>query len=427
MLEHWYHWIRGHHAIELVTLMAGFVMLDGPRYAVARVVVLTIDVFRHARRALTAGGELQFTHCPSLTVIVAGYNEGETITGTLESLYGTYPRLQIVVVDDGSEDDMYANAQAFAAKHQDIVVFRRGRRGGKSSAMNFALPYSRGEIIVCVDADSSLGENALWEIVQPFEDPNIGVVSASILPRNPWVNLVTWMQAYEYMHSIVVGREVAARLGVLAIASGAFAAVRRKAMDRSGAWDVGPPEDFDLTLRILRSGYGIAFTRYSQCLTDMPTTWWGLIKQRLRWEQGAVVRNYLRKHSAMFQFWKQNHPVSNALIALEALVTQFLCPIALLIYTIYMAYTYHEEMLNVALTIYICAALFELLQVCTLAYYSDNWARDALICVVWPLMPFYQFLQLAVRLVSNFQELFYRASFRDNYVPQHVREATWKW
>jgi hypothetical protein len=32
-----------------------------------------------------------------------------------------------------------------------------------------------------------------------------------------------------------------------------------------------------------------------------------------------------------------------------------------------------------------------------------------------------------VRLVSNLQELLWRVSYEDNYVPKHVREATWKW
>ena len=156
--------------------------------------------------------------------------------------------------------------------------------------MNFCVCHARGEIIVNVDADSSLGEDAIWKIVQPFGDPCVGIVSASILPRNPWVNLATWMQSYEYLHTIVIGRHVSQRLGLLSIASGAYAAIRRTAWEQTGGWDVGPPEDFDLTLRILRGGWKINFVAGSECYTDLPTRWWGLIKQRLRWDQGAVVR-----------------------------------------------------------------------------------------------------------------------------------------
>lgn len=44
-----------------------------------------------------------------------------------------------------------------------------------------------------------------------------------------------------------------------------------------------------------------------------------------------------------------------------------------------------------------------------------------------PFVPFYQFLLLAVRLVAKVQELFWRPSFQDNYVPLKVRQATWHW
>jgi biofilm PGA synthesis N-glycosyltransferase PgaC len=427
MLAQWYHWLCSTRIHELLLMFVGLLLLDGPRYTLSRAVVLTCDVACDLLRWLRGTPPPEFDHCPSLSVIVAGYNEAETITATLESIHGTYPRLEIIVVDDGSQDGMAAVARAFARRHEGILVLSRPERGGKSSAMNYALCYATGEIVVSLDADSSLGPNALWEIVQPFRDPQVGVVSASVLPRNPWHGLVTWMQAYEYMHSIVVGRHVSHCFGVLAIASGAFAAMRREAMERTGAWDVGPPEDFDVTLRILRCGYRIAFTRHAQCLTDLPTTWWGLIKQRLRWDQGAVVRNYLRKHAGMLCFWRSNCPPRVFFIALEGILFQFLCPIAFLIYSIYVALTYQHSLLNLVIALYLCALVVEVAQVVVLFYYSDDLRRDAQICLVFPLMPLYQLLLLVVRLVSNFQELIYRASFHDNYVPRHVREVTWKW
>lgn len=427
MLLQWYHWISAMHTTELIGLMAGFLLIDGPRYALSRILVLSYDLVAELWRMISGARKREFTHCPSMTVIIAGYNEAETIAATLESVYGSYPRLEIVVVDDGSEDGMADVARAFARGKPGIKVLGRPRRGGKSSALNYALNFASAEIVVCIDADSSLGDNALWEIVQPFEDPQVGIVSTSILPRNPWDNIWTWMQAYEYMHTIVVGREVAQRFRTLSIASGAFAAMRREAMDRTGAWDVGPPEDFDLTLRILKCGYKIRFTRFAQCFTDMPTTLVGLVKQRMRWDQGAVVRNFVRKHIDMLQPWRPTGSWTNFLIAVEAIVINLCCPIALLVYCAYMLFSYPDNFTNVAITVYVVSALFELLQVVTLFYYSDNFRRDALICLVWPLMPFYQMLLLAVRLVSNLQELIWRVSFEDNYVPQHVRHATWKW
>ena len=60
-------------------------------------------------------------------------------------------------------------------------------------------------------------------------------------------------------------------------------------------------------------------------------------------------------------------------------------------------------------------------------FYSIAPARDALVCAVVPLVPFYQLVLMAVRVVANTQELLFRSSFDDNYVPKKVREATWRW
>ena len=57
----------------------------------------------------------------------------------------------------------------------------------------------------------------------------------------------------------------------------------------------------------------------------------------------------------------------------------------------------------------------------------DDVKRDALICLFSPVAPvYYAFLRLA-RTVALTSELIWRHSYQDNYVPQRVREATWKW
>jgi biofilm PGA synthesis N-glycosyltransferase PgaC len=173
MLVQWYHWISEMRTTELIGMMAGFLLIDGPRYALSRILVLTYDLFTQLWKLLSGAPSREFSHCPSMTVIIAGYNEAETIHATLNSVYTSYPRLEILVVDDGSEDSMAEIARNFACGKPGITVLRRSRRGGKSSAMNYALGFSTGEIVVCLDADSTLGTNALWEIVQPFQDPDV--------------------------------------------------------------------------------------------------------------------------------------------------------------------------------------------------------------------------------------------------------------
>jgi poly-beta-1,6-N-acetyl-D-glucosamine synthase len=424
----WMYWLSSLHLEELVALFIGLLVLDAPRYAISRVVMCLWD-FSHALVQWAQGTtpRASYTYCPSVCVDLAGYNEAETVGATLESIYGTYPKMEIIVVDDGSADGMARVAHQFAKNHSGVQVLSRPDRGGKSSAMNFALPYTKAEVIVNIDTDSELGPAALWEMVQPLQDPDVGAVSATILARNPFANLCTWLQAYEYLHSIFVGRMLAERLGLLGIASGAFAAIRRTALDQVMGWDVGPPEDLDLTLRIRKSGYKIAFAPYAICYTDLPATWKGLVKQRLRWDQGAVIRNHCRKHVDMANLFSRNFRFRDFLLLVDNWIFQLFCSYAFVAYVLWYCFDPPADIGYIVVGLYFCAVLFELLQVATLMFYSIAPARDALICAVFPLVPIYQLAFMFVRAIANTQELLFRSSFDDNYVPKKVREATWRW
>ncbi len=243
MLTDWIHWISSLRSEELVVVLFGVLFVDGPRYALVQLAVFVWDFAADAYRRLRGiPSRASYDHCPSVCVILAGYNESDTIDATLRSIWGTYPRLEIIVVDDGSGDAMLSAARVFAADHCGVLVLHKRTRGGKSSCINFAMNYTRAEIIVIVDTDSHVAPAGLWEIVQPFADPRVGAVSATVLARNAFTNLITCFQAHEYLHSIFVGRIASARLGVLSVCSGAFGAFRRLAVEQAMGWDVGPGE-----------------------------------------------------------------------------------------------------------------------------------------------------------------------------------------
>ncbi len=196
---------------------------------------------QHARNEeLGQREKTEYEYCPTMALLLVGHNEGDSIEAGLLSVWGRYPRMEIVIVDDGSSDDMAANARRFARDHEGVLVLSRAERGGKSSALNWALAYTRAEIVLCVDTDSHLSDTSLWEIVQPFTDPTVGAVSACVEARNSLDNLCTWMQAYEYRQTIYLGRLLQERLGMLAIVSGAFGAFRRSLLEQVGAWMSAP-------------------------------------------------------------------------------------------------------------------------------------------------------------------------------------------
>jgi poly-beta-1,6-N-acetyl-D-glucosamine synthase len=428
MFTDWMHWQSQLSWLEIGLLLLGTLLVDCPRYTLARVGMVVCDFTKDLWGWFSGQSrDVTFDYCPSVCVILAGYNEGRAVATAIESLVGSYPRLEIIVVDDGSQDGMIEYARPYGKKFDNVLVLGRTERGGKSSAMNFALPYTRAEIVITVDCDSSLDPTALWECVQYFKDPEVGAVSATVFARNPFVNLCTWLQAYEYLQSIFIGRMIAERFGILGITSGAFACLRREAVERTLGWDVGPGEDLDLTLRIRKLGYKIRCAPYADCLTDLPTKFKVLWKQRLRWEEASVVRQHCRKHLDMADPTNQQFRWQNFFVSFELIVVNLIFGYVILFYTLWLAMQWPSNLMFVGITFYVWSSFLELIHVATMFYYSRDRRHHLALCMVFPLVPLYQLYLITNRIVAYTREILWRSSFRDNFVPKHVRDVTWKW
>ena len=427
MINGFLNWAASLSPNELAWLLAPILMLDAPRYALGTIAVWFCDFCAQLRSSFTGcDSERRFDHQPRCCAIVAGLNEADSLGQTLDSLAGSYPALEIIVVDDGSTDGMSDVASQFAKRHHNTTVVRKPDRGGKSSALNAALPFTEADVLVCVDSDSHLGEGAIWEIVQPFVDPRVAAVSGTVLVRKPFVNWLTWIQALEYYRCIFLGRMFTSRLGILGIVSGAFGAYRREAILQVGAWDVGPGEDGDLTLRLRRAGYDVVFAPYAQCFTNPVTQAGRLSKQRRRWEW-AVITLECRKHIEMANPFRADFRLSNLVMIVDRWIYSIVLQYAFLVYLFWYVAHLHPNAHYQLLLFYLVYLLFEVLQLGILLYYCAEKKRILMIGAVFPLMPFYYIWMRFVTLWAITEELIIRRSYKDNFVPEHVRKVTWHW
>ncbi len=427
MLTDWIHWLSSKTSAELVLMTLPLACVDGLRYCVASVMMCLWDAGRELLRLPRCGAAgAEPGYAPSVCVVLAGLNEADTVAATLTSVWNSYQDLHVIVVDDGSSDGMAQVAERFAETHDGVLVLRKPNRGGKSSALNHALPFTEAEIVVCVDTDSHLEPGAIARIVQPFADPRVGAVSGTVVARNPDHNLATQMQAAEYLRSVFIGRLLAARLGMLGIVSGAFGAYRRVALHRTRGWDVGPGEDGDLVMRLRKAGWRIAHAPYAQCLTNLPTSWRRLFKQRRRWEWAAVTFD-CRKHIDMANVFSPNFRISNLVMLVETWLFRILLCYASLAALLWLVLADSRTAWFVLITNYVLCMGLELGQWLVLMVYTPQPGRDSwsLLCV--PLMPLYYVFLKCASLVAYSEELLWRRSYRDTFVPAHVSQATWHW
>jgi poly-beta-1,6-N-acetyl-D-glucosamine synthase len=367
-----------------------------------------------------------YDYAPSVSVVIAGLNEADSLEQTLKLMWGTYPRLQFIIVDDGSTDGMSTIANRFAAEHRNVVVITK-RRGGKSSALNAGLAMATNEIVVVVDADSELGQTAIWEIVQPLADPQVAAVGGNVIVRNANHNLLTRLQAFEYLRSILLGRIVMSRLGLLGIVSGAFGAFRRSTLEQLGGWDVGPGEDEDLILRIRKLGQRVEFAPAAECRTEAPVSWKVISKQRRRWEW-AVVTFESRKHIDMANPFNGHFRFSNFLVFTERWLYNLILPLWCWIYVAWYAWFGDLSHIGHAMMLfYVMYVAGDFLQYLLILDYTSQKRSVAKLVVCVPLMPFYQLFMRVITTIAILEEIFNRRSYKDGFVPSHVRKATWHW
>jgi biofilm PGA synthesis N-glycosyltransferase PgaC len=113
---------------------------------------------------------------PSVSLIVVAYNEEDVIGDRLRNCLDLdYPseRVELIVIADGSDD----RTAEIAAGFDGVKVLHEPARRGKLHAMNRAATAATGDVLIFSDANNSYGRDALRELVAPFADPTVGVVS----------------------------------------------------------------------------------------------------------------------------------------------------------------------------------------------------------------------------------------------------------
>jgi peptidoglycan-N-acetylglucosamine deacetylase len=225
---------------------------------------------------------------PKVTVLVPAYNEEAVICDTIRSsLSSDYPKLEILVVDDGSTDRTAELVRANFGRDPRVRLLLQ-TNNGKPSALNHGLSEATGEVIISIDADTIVDSNAIPLLVRHFADPQVGAVAGNVkvMNRNRW--LTRW-QALEYITSQNLEKRAFDLLNCIPVVPGAVGAWRTDLLrSHRGFSGDTVAEDTDLTLTIRRDGWKIRYDEEAVGRTEVPDTVEALIRQRFRWTFGTL-------------------------------------------------------------------------------------------------------------------------------------------
>ncbi len=229
-------------------------------------------------------------YTPFVTIQIPVYNDeiiGKSIKACLELDYPK-DKYEIVVADDSTDPEVIKQIDQYAGNPMVKIVRRNNREGFKAGALNNAMKYSRGEIIVIFDSDFIPPKNFLKRAISHFKDPKVAVVQGRWRFFNLDENMVSIfasLSVLAYQYLVYPAKDMVGT----PLLSGSAVVIRRDIMEKVGGWTPHlKAEDMELGLRIISNGYKIVFDPELAAHCQAPFSLSSLVKQQMRWTYGGL-------------------------------------------------------------------------------------------------------------------------------------------
>ncbi len=179
-----------------------------------------------------------------VSIIIPAYNESDVIEKTIQNAKSTELVDEIIVVDDGSNDDTGAYA-----KRCGVIVLQNKVNQGKSKALMKGLGEATGDIIVFLDADVGSSAEQVAKIIKPVMqgECDVAIARFGAAKRKGGFGIVKWLSRWgvkrlggKYIQSVLSGQRAFKREVLKDIKLGS-----------------GYGAEVAMTIDILRKGYHI--------------------------------------------------------------------------------------------------------------------------------------------------------------------------
>ncbi len=268
---------------------------------------------------------------PAVSVVIPAYNEEKYIVRKIENtLAFDYPAdlLEIIVITDGSTDSTFTRASTY----QKIKVLNAPERMGKAAAINRAVPFTKGEILVFTDANTFLQPSALRWLMAPFADEETGGVSgekkvietaknATLAGEGIYWQYESWLKKNESRFYSVVG------------AAGELFAIRKNLFVPIPPGTI--TDDFYLSVSVNLQQKKVAYVPEAVAMEEASLSFHDEWKRKIRIAAGGFqsllllpgALNFFKRPALAFQFF--SHRVLRWFFCAPALLLMFCCNILL--------------------------------------------------------------------------------------------------
>jgi|GEM_PF-5339226 len=226
---------------------------------------------------------------PLISVVVPVHDEGAWLAGCLDSLLAqSHPRVEIVVIDDGSRDDSLAVARRYEERGVRVFAFPETR--GEGAARGKGVAESTGAFIVQVDADAIFPPDFLERGLAHFKkDAGLGAIALGYLKVHPArKGLIA-----DYFRAKRAASHALRAAGNKDEVAGFFM-YRRDVIDKVGSYDPSFPggTDLDFGKRVKAAGIPYAWAADTWFWHADPEAWGEFLRRTfngsLYWKKAYV-------------------------------------------------------------------------------------------------------------------------------------------
>lgn len=287
--------------------------------------------------------KFNYENLASVSVLIPAYNEEVGIIKTVKSVLATnYPKLEVIVINDGSNDRTHQLVTNFIKRHkandfQLKIKYLQLTNGGKSRALNEGLKVATNDIIMTIDGDCVMDENAIINSIKRFSCDKVGAVAGNVVVANK-SKPIEVIQQLEYLSGFFLRRSDSVFNAVFII-GGAAAAYRASVLKEVGDFNQDVvTEDIEMSTRILAAGYKTRYAADAVTYTEGPSNWQCLCDQRLRWKFGRF-QTFIKFRKLFFSTQKQHSKYLTWLIWPIALYAELVLLFEAIILAFFFTYT----------------------------------------------------------------------------------------
>jgi cellulose synthase/poly-beta-1,6-N-acetylglucosamine synthase-like glycosyltransferase len=290
------------------------------------------------------------------SIVIPARNEESVIKRTvLDCLQQTYYNIEVIVICHNCTDRTYDEAKVNDPRVK--VYDLQTKQAGKGIALNFGVEKSSGNYIMVLDSDGLLTHDFI-ENALPLFDANYSAVQGRYVPSNRNFNFVTRMLGLEGDLWSTPFMTIRTYLGHRCPLGGTGYIIRKDILIKVGMFANHLVDDYELSFRLLRKGYRIAFAPLSINYDEKPPTLDFMLRQRARWAKGFIellgTRIADRSDIIGHIFWL------NPIAAVTGFIMLMVPAFAALHYLIYDYYPYTYAYMPLRIWLMVIGALFTL-------------------------------------------------------------------